>query len=333
MTSDELAELLRRISPFYYWPNNGNLGDLLIAEATRQFFRKHHLEYKEFTPDCPPQESSYHLVYGGGGRFTPHWGGLEKFTERMTAASIRSCVILPHSISGVDDFVRTFDARHTIITRTQHTYSYCKELNAHARVELADDMALQMDVSALPSADEAAKALPAGMYTDTLRRMQCAGASIPRTDRRVTFILRTDAERCARYSSPLSYDLSLLLRDSDCKAHPENGAWMRLFADALRACDIVVTDRLHVAIMAHLVGREVWMLDNDYGKLSGVYQQSLANAPDVHLLEDGQLTPELEAAWKRLNSPMRLFCHKAKGTIRCILGKLRRLAGAIRRRF
>ena len=45
----------------------------------------------------------------------------------------------------------------------------------------------------------------------------------------------------------------------------------------------IVTDRLHVSIAAALMNKEVYMLDNSYGKLSAVYQHSLKNCPRVHL--------------------------------------------------
>lgn len=306
MENQELVSLLQSLSPFYYWPNNGNLGDLLIAEATRQFFQRNNLDYLEFNPDAPPKEKSYHLVYGGGGRFTPHWGGLERFTELLTSPAVRKCVILPHSISGVDTFVRAFDERHTIIARTEATRLYCREQNRAAHVEVADDMALQMDLSFLPTSETAERTLPQGLYENMLKNTRSATASIPGTGRRVTFILRTDREKSSRYSSPLAYDLSLAWPNSDCRENPLNGAWLRAFADALGICDWIVTDRLHVAVMAHLVGKTVLMLDNDYGKLSGVWHQTLFRCKDVHLLADGELPPDVARAWARLNSPWRI---------------------------
>lgn len=310
MENQELVSLLQSLSPFYYWPNNGNLGDLLIAEATRQFFRRHGLEYREYDSENPPKEKSYNLIYGGGGRFTPHWGGLERFTELLTAPAVQKCVILPHSISGVDAFVRAFDARHTIIARTKEAERYCQERNPEAHIELADDMALQMDLSLLPSSETAKRSLPHGLYDYILKNTRRATAHIPGSRQRLTFILRTDREKSSLYSSPLAYDLSLALPNSDCRENPLNGAWLRAFADALGECDRVITDRLHVAVMAHLVGKTVLMLDNDYGKLSGVWNQTLFRCKDVHLLADGVFPPDVARAWSRLNSPWRLFLNR-----------------------
>ncbi len=77
-------------------------------------------------------------------------------------------------------------------------------------------------------------------------------------------------------------------------------------ADCLSVPDVVVTDRLHVAIMAMHMGKDVYMLDNDYGKLSGVYEVSLKNRTNVHLILPGEPWPEeLTTAWERLNAPWR----------------------------
>lgn len=329
MENQELVSLLQSLSPFYYWPNNGNLGDLLIAEATRQFFQRNNLDYLEFNPDAPPKEKSYHLVYGGGGRFTPHWGGLERFSELLTAPAVRKCVILPHSISGVDTFVRAFDERHTIIARTEATRLYCREQNRAAHVEVADDMALQMDLSFLPTSETAEHTLPQGLYENMLKNTRSATVSIPGTGHRVTFILRTDREKSSRYSSPFAYDLSLALPNTDCRENPLNGAWLRAFADALGDCDWIVTDRLHVAVMAHLVGKTILLLDNDYGKLSGVWHQTLCRFNNVHLLADGELPPDVKSAWLRMNAPYRLamfHCRrKLQGAMRKIKDRLRHL--------
>ena len=52
---------------------------------------------------------------------------------------------------------------------------------------------------------------------------------------------------------------------------------------AIDSFDVIVTDRLHVAIAATLLNKEVYILDNSYGKLSGVYEQSLRGRSNVHL--------------------------------------------------
>lgn len=95
-------------------------------------------------------------------------------------------------------------------------------------------------------------------------------------------------------------------------------------ADILNPPDVVVTDRLHVAIMAMHVGKEVYMLDNDYGKLSGVYEVSLKDRANVHLLPPGESWPEeLQRAWAKLNSPWRNGYFAARAMAGRILRKIK----------
>ncbi len=57
-----LIKTLKKMEPFTYIPNPGNLGDVLIAASTLLFFEKNHLKYQFFN-------GSYagNLVVGGGG--------------------------------------------------------------------------------------------------------------------------------------------------------------------------------------------------------------------------------------------------------------------------
>lgn len=311
-----LEQTLRGLGEFYYWPNEGNLGDYLIAEATRQLFRKLGLEWKEYCPENLPGEDSYVLVYGGGGRFVPHWGGMELFQEHLTRPQVRRSVILPHSINGVDDFVKSLDERHILFLRERKSLVYCSSLNDRIQCILAHDMGLYLKIDQLPgyetelklSADADAEAREQYQVLTGIRkphaefRMKQATVSARNSGRKVAFVLRTDREKCSSIESAWAYDLSILYSGS-CRETPYSARIVRLMADVLRSPDVVVTDRLHVAIMAMHAGREVYMMDNDYGKLSGVYEVSLKEVHNVHLLQTGQAWPsELQQAWEELNT-------------------------------
>lgn len=331
----ELVETLRELCPFYYWPNDGNLGDYLIAEATRQFFRRNHLTWKEYSPEEPPSDDSYHLVYGGGGRFVSHWGGIELFEAHLSNPRVRRCVVLPHSIQGVDSLVKSFDSRHVVFCREQKSLAYCCSLNSRAAFRLAHDMGLCLQVADLPGLDSIA---PVGNDADEESRLQyelltggavaharyrMTRATIQNAARRFSFVLRSDKEKSIRAESEWAYDVSILYSAS-CRETAYSAQLVYLMADILRSTDVVVTDRLHVAIMAMHVGKEVYMLDNDYGKLSGVYELSLKGRANVHLLPPGEPWPvELQRAWAKLNSPWRNGYFAARAMAGRILRKIK----------
>lgn len=332
-----LEQILRELGEFYYWPNEGNLGDYLIAEATRQVFRRNGLVWKEYRPESPPEEESYTIVYGGGGRFVPHWGGMDLFEEHLTRPQVRKCIILPHSIQGVDEFVKALDSRHTVFCRERKTLAYCRSLNTSSRFILAHDMGISLQLnqvvplSALcpPVAEEGKEAaqqyalLTGGGAAYARFRVARATVKNPGSGRKVVFFLREDGEKGVDLESRWAYDLSGLWSGS-CNENTCCGPLLMFMAELASYADVVVTDRLHVAIMAMHVGKEVYMLDNDYGKLSGVYEVSLKDRTNVHLLPSGVPWPEeLQQAWAQLNSLWRNGYFAARAMAGRILRKLK----------
>lgn len=334
-----MKERLLGLGEFYYWPNDGNLGDLLIAEATRQYFSRNGIKWKEFDPDNPPNEESYNLVYGGGGRFTSHWSGIDKNLALLTAPCVKKGIILPHSFYQVDDFLRALDGRHTVMCREKRSYEYVLSLHARAEVLLEEDLGLQLDVHALPPLSsfpflppepDRAKRRQRFLWVRQWPwlvaqgvRMACVRALWQGRRAKIAFLLRTDREKSSRFQSPIAYDISASLT-TDCFPTPYNAYLIRAFAEALRYPDVVVTDRLHVGIMACLVGKKTYLLDNDYGKISGVYEQSLQKNPGVHLLAGSELTPELLEAWRLLNSSRNRKLHALACRKKNCMARLRR---------
>lgn len=332
---------MRPLSPFYYWPNRGNLGDLLIAEGTRQFFDRYGLQYREFESleMMQPLEGRVALVVAGGARFTANWcsAGAE---EVMLSPLVETAVVLPHSINGVDGLMAGLGPNCRLICREQPSYDYCTSVNSGARCYLADDMAIALDLKVLRcyspdvppeqlnEEERLTQCLLKGGLPERMKasvRFASVRSMIRGEEKRVAFLLRNDSEKEVPYCSPFTYDISVAWHTSGRKMR-YNANMLLAFADAVRQADVVVTDRLHVAIMCWKAGVEVYMLDNSYHKLSGVYRKSLSKEPSVHLLEDGRFTPELERAWKRLNSPARLLRLRAGKARRRVVGKLKNVA-------
>ena len=56
-----------------------------------------------------------------------------------------------------------------------------------------------------------------------------------------------------------------------------------MMLSAIDSFNAILTDRLHAGIASALMGKEVYLFDNNYGKVSGVYGHSLKDLPNVHL--------------------------------------------------
>ncbi|WP_146247771.1 hypothetical protein [Curtobacterium sp. MCSS17_006] len=57
------------------------------------------------------------------------------------------------------------------------------------------------------------------------------------------------------------------------------------YSRALRGAGFVLTNRLHVALPAAILGAEVFIAEAGYHKLRGVYDNSLSRMPNVHLVD------------------------------------------------
>lgn len=314
---DQLENLVKGMAPFVYLPNCGNLGDLLIAEGARQYFKRLQVEWSEYDEKNVPDH--YNLVFAGGAKVTNEWGPGSKELKILADRRIDNCLILPHSINGPREFLAELDERYVLVCREKTSLAFCKEHAPGVRsIPLCDDMAIALDLeqverdcvdlSALTMSDltywedrTAFRILNEGFADDLRTRVyrSSVASEINGEVKRVAFLMRKDKEKAAMYQTEHTFDISSAWSTMGRKMR-FNANILKAFSDALKVADVVVTDRLHVAIMAWHSGREVYMLDNSYKKLSGVYEQSLISEKRVHLLRDGFFTPELDAAWAKL---------------------------------
>ena len=337
----ELVKLLKKIDGFQYCANFGNLGDLLIAEGTRQFFRRNNITYHEYNGKNLPEK--FDLVYAGGARFTSCWCNITECKELLTDKRIKTCVILPHSFNDVDELLMSLDNRHHLFCRDKNSYDYCQSLNLSANVYLSTDMAFNLNVEECTDFihptelnEEESKTkqqIKKGLLKLLSRGVLRASIScvMGGRKRKIAFLLREDKEKSTPYSTMLTYDISTAWHTSG-KEMAYNSTMLKAFTNALKQVDVVVSDRLHVCIMAYLSGVEVYLLDNKYGKLSGVYNQSMSDKPKVHLLSKGDLTHELAQAWKMFNSPLRILRYKICEAILWMLRLHTRTIRVIRRK-
>jgi exopolysaccharide biosynthesis predicted pyruvyltransferase EpsI len=91
----------------------------------------------------------------------------------------------------------------------------------------------------------------------------------------------------------------------DCRDELVNYLGVELFLHAINEVDVVVTDRLHVGVGAALLGKHLVWLDNSYGKVHGVFQNSMAHIPHIHFVKS---KAELDDVLKDLASSASPTC-------------------------
>ncbi len=332
--SPRLVECLLEGGRLVYLPNPGNLGDGMIATATTLLFEKLGVCYEVFDENASYGDD-WTLIYGGGGACVPYWNILDKLKVIFTMPGIERGIILPHSIRECPELLAVMDSRFTVFCREKASFEYCRSMNGQAEFVLTDDMALTLDLKDFPPlSDPQRKAISPlkflGAYLGLLSRNQRNRIKVlAKLDHKTR---RRLLKRLGKYVLPFGRDLKIawfmrrdqektdVIGDSlpdapfmdlsrygggDCRDELVNYLGVELFLHAINEVDVVVTDRLHVGVGAALLGKHLVWLDNSYGKVHGVYQNSMAHIPHIHFVHSKM---ELDAVLKDLASSASPTC-------------------------
>jgi exopolysaccharide biosynthesis predicted pyruvyltransferase EpsI len=275
---------------FYRSPYPGNAGDSLI-----QFATPHVLDGLRVRLTVDPRDADVILIPGGNPTM---WRsiGPERWRTLSTRYPRAELVIGPAGFrNGYSDWVRSVvDARSTIsalFARDPESFDVLRAapfrpgltcglshdpvlylrnsawIAAHRRAA-----AEEYDLCAFRNDHETNLAFPTEWHT--LRRL------IP-SQRLLKVIIRN------RAAAMRSRKIRLAVRDSKREAavavvvDDVSGQRFEIFVETVRAARVVHTDRLHVMLLAALLGKRVFAYPTSHAKLEGVYRHSLAAWADV----------------------------------------------------
>lgn len=295
--SDRLHQFLRTLSrsEVLYCPNPGNAGDSAIALATYECFKRLGVSYRCVEWDETFDARGNVLIYGGGGNLTfyPH---ARTFIHRHHAAAKR-LVILPHTIRGHEDLLSQLGTDVDIFCREQRSAEWVRAHTSGPNVYLADDMAFGLDpASHLASEWMGGQSAALRLLIDLIRSaVKRAGVREQFGDARPlrdagSFLgkggtvlarrphtlqaFRVDAERTGITLPPDNVDLSLIFDYGVGSPQLARRATVGMMS-FLNAFDRVATNRLHVCVLAALLGKEVDFYSNSYFKNEAVYALSM----------------------------------------------------------
>jgi exopolysaccharide biosynthesis predicted pyruvyltransferase EpsI len=270
-----------------YYPNPGNAGDALIATATWQCFDRVGINPLVCRPERFPRDST--VILGGGGNLVPPYPQMASALQACLNREIRSCLLLPHTIRGNETLLARLDKRFTLLCRDQSTLDHVRRHAPQVHARLLDDMALGLDLEALRHRTQS--------LSHQLRLL---------VDRRWRKRRRRWKRALLRQHHDANGRLEILRADAEAKTEPGESREKDLMDHFLTRCEkragcdqvsmdliqllgsskSVSTDRLHVALPAILLGLPVEILDNNYGKLSAVWETSLRGRfPNARLAE------------------------------------------------
>ncbi len=267
----ELFEILTGFAgeKIYYYPNQGNAGDSMIAAATYQIFAAMNITFEIITsPGKAAKLQNSKIVLGGGGNFVPMYGAIASFLKVLSGSS-NQVVLLSHSIRGHQEIIKGLRENITLFCRENDSVQYLERLGTSAHYYRSHDMAVYMDVDEVLTQwkdnNENIKSFEekllqkgiANLHHLAFENMSCirGGAestiSIPKQNFDISDIFR----------SGVTPDLAF-----------KSTAEMLYFCYLARE---ITTNRMHIAVACGLMNTTCKMLDNSYGKLSSVYDVTL----------------------------------------------------------
>lgn len=260
-----LAEL--RETPVFFFANPGNAGDSLIAAATWQAFARNGIAATQIGLEDKVDDGV--VLLGGGGNFIPLYHQITDALERFSRRA-RKIVILPHTIRGNEGVLARMDGRYTVFCRDERSLGHVRAAQPDVDVRLSHDMAFHLDAAALLR-DEALAAKAEPRWRQALAEAGADEAKLARPEG--VDLRRVDVESTA--ATPCSdVDISEVFRFGTDADRASVAAWC--FLKSISVAHHIVTDRLHVAIGAALLGTPCRLHDNSYGKNAAVYRHSLA---------------------------------------------------------
>lgn len=272
-----VAAVLRELSGQtpYYFACPGNGGDCIIASATYQLFKHYGINFKLLRPRQVISDST--ILLAGGGNLVPHYDAMASVIRALLGKNNR-LIVLPHSVRGLDDLLGQLDPSTTLFCREAASLEHVRRSAPQCSSFAADDLGIFLDVSAVEASVDRNEAMT--RFTATLAE---ANTTPEKIKGRQIFCMRRGVEKTVVPKGP-NIDISTYFRTGTDPKGADIGAWMML--EFCRLPSTITTNRLHVGIAAALVGTPVIFLDNSYGKVSGVFNKSIAGRFPTATLSD-----------------------------------------------
>ncbi|MCX5700356.1 MAG: polysaccharide pyruvyl transferase family protein [Candidatus Omnitrophica bacterium] len=293
MEEINIKEYLRSCSlskGVYYCANAGNAGDSLIACATFQIFRDSEVPYQLYDWRKTNLEGKI-FVYGGGGNLVSYYGDALRIIESVHQ-KVKKLIILPHTINHHESLLKSFGSNVDIICREKVSYNYVKNKSPHANVMLMHDLVFNLKVDELLTRNS-------DNYLETIfleliymiKKKKHLFLNFP-TLKELKYTLRKEAKlfrlrhngnlNCFRTDCE-SANLKLPVDNIDVSnllsykkiINRANAVWVsNQLIRLVNSFAKIKTDRLHIAICAALLNKEVYFYKNSYYKNEAIYRFS-----------------------------------------------------------
>jgi exopolysaccharide biosynthesis predicted pyruvyltransferase EpsI len=253
----------------YFHPNPGNAGDSLINVGCFDLFKKLGLKYKTFWWKDDFEPSGKTIVLGGGGGFVPEWTFTKDFVTKYHQ-ECKKLILLPQTIVGNEELLSKLGSNVDIFVREVISYGHVKQHVSRCNLYLSDDVAFHININnALEERVNKYK-----FKSRVKDFLVDHGAKKKTGSHGILNAFRTDAEKSDIKLPEKNFDVSLpyslgTRNEFMCRRT------VNRFLNFLNQFDEVRTNRLHVAVGAMLLGKNVKFHANGYYKCKAVYEYSI----------------------------------------------------------
>ncbi len=224
----------------------GNYGDSLIWYGTKILLSS--LNISEHCIDISSSKHNDVLFIDGGGNFVDYYSDVRDFLIKKPAL-YNEIVILPHTIFGEAQIkiLNNISSNLTVFCREKVSAKFLEDKLTHGKIYLWHDCAFYNKFSPVSSGKGA--------------------LNVFRSDKESILHTLPESNNDISYNGYATKSLSGLI-------------------DILQKYEQINTDRLHVAIGATLLGKQVRLFPNSYYKNKAVFDYSLKRFPNVSLLKN-----------------------------------------------
>ncbi|KHT54523.1 polysaccharide pyruvyl transferase family protein [Alteromonas macleodii] len=248
----------------------GNLGDMLIVAATIQNLETHGIPFQVGQQNFEDNLDGNELfVIMGSGNYVPLYSGVKNILNKLSKVCPQSqVVVLPSSTYGMQEHIQSLDLQLYFFCRELDTYKRMKSALPKGRALLTHDAALYLDIK--DSRFRAMRNLRQVLNGRTVKTLHAMRGDLEKTDAFTIEKRHKNVDISLLRTNRGNAFLSTYVINVDAVFEDVNFMLMYLLP-----FNPIVTNRLHVCIAALLLDKKVEIYDNSYGKLSGVYKNSL----------------------------------------------------------
>lgn len=267
----------------FFEPLSGNNGDRLIALGAERLLRETGVIL------CHSASEAELILINGGGAMNDLWlGGLVKLHDYCVGYPRATVAVGPSSYRfhglRLSDFVPARQGPVVLFAREMYSYGELKRQNLRADCEFGHSQDLALELRDAPLITELRSESTDAHVLAAMRKDKEGGESLinslrgdwlprclrtPLSKLRDKIVYRSKRGIFESILTAEAVEGSIITRDISVSVAFED------FLSTVTHASLVVTDRLHVAILSHMLKKRTYLLAGNYHKNRGVYEYSL----------------------------------------------------------